>query len=71
MKQTINHRWELAGLIAGIERDIEGFVENKVHMGPVQSEYRRLAREVGSRAALQQLGIDIQIRLDPPAARQG
>lgn len=61
MKQAINHRWELAGFVAGLEHGVDGFVDNKVNMGPVQSEYRRLSREIGSRAALDRLGIDLGI----------
>lgn len=59
LKRSINARWEAAGFVAGIERDVERFVENKVFQGPVQQEYRRLAREIGGRAALERLGIDI------------
>jgi len=62
MKRSVNARWELAGLVAGIERDVSGFVENKVHQGPFQIEYRRLARELGVRAALEKLGIDLGLR---------
>jgi enoyl-CoA hydratase/carnithine racemase len=67
IKRSINARWELAGFVAGIERDVDAFVENKVFQGPVQAEYRRLAREIGGRAALERLGIDLGIR-DPDAA---
>ncbi len=59
MKRSINVRWELAGIVAGVEDGIRGFVENKVQMGPVQAEFRRLSREIGSGAALRQLGIDL------------
>lgn len=59
IKRSVNDRWELAGFVTGIERDVERFVENKVFQGPVQAEYRRLAREIGGRAALERLGIDI------------
>jgi enoyl-CoA hydratase len=59
MKRSINARWEAAGFVAGVERDVETFVDNKVFQGPVQKEYRRLARELGGRAALERLGIDI------------
>lgn len=38
----------------------------KVFQGPVQIEFRRLARELGTRAALERLGIDIGLR-DPDA----
>ena len=47
MKRSVNRRWELAGLVEGINEDVAGFVEDKVNMGPVQAEFRRLAREVG------------------------
>jgi enoyl-CoA hydratase/carnithine racemase len=67
IKRSVNSRWEQAGLVAGIERDIDAFVENKVFQGPVQAEYRRLAREIGGRAALERLGIDLGIG-DPDAA---
>jgi enoyl-CoA hydratase len=65
MKRSVNARWELGGLVAGIERDVEGFVDNKVHQGPFQIEYRRLARELGVRAALEKLGIDLGLRDTP------
>lgn len=66
VKRSVNARWELAGFVTGIERDVEAFVENKVFQGPVQVEFRRLARELGTRAALERLGIDIGLR-DPDA----
>jgi enoyl-CoA hydratase len=59
IKRSINARWEAAGFVTGIERDVEAFVDNKVSQGPVQKEYRRLAREVGGRTALERLGIDL------------
>jgi enoyl-CoA hydratase/carnithine racemase len=59
IKRSVNARWELAGFVTGIERDVEAFVENKVFQGRVQAEYRRLAREIGGRAALERLGIDL------------
>ena len=62
LKRSINTRWEQAGFVAGVERDIDGFVHNKVHQGPFQVEYRRLAREIGVRAALERLGIDLGLR---------
>ena len=57
MKQTANRRWELAGFLTGVEAGIEAFVEDKMHMGPFQAEYRRLSRDVGASAARQQLGL--------------
>ena len=51
-----NHRWrELAGLVEGINEDVAGFVEDKVNMGPVQAEFRRLAREVGVGEAVRRM----------------
>jgi enoyl-CoA hydratase len=64
VKRSVNARWEQAGIVGGITRDVEGFVENKVHQGPFQVEYRRLAREIGVRAAMERLGIDLGLR-DP------
>jgi enoyl-CoA hydratase len=64
LKRSINARWEQAGFVAGVERDVDGFVHNKVHQGPFQVEYRRLAHEIGVRAALEQLGIDLGLRED-------
>ena len=62
LKRSINARWEQAGFVAGVENDIRGFVQNKVQQGPFQVEYRRLAREIGVRAALERLGIDLGLR---------
>jgi enoyl-CoA hydratase/carnithine racemase len=62
IKRSINARWESAGIVAGVERDIDGFVHNKVYQGPFQVEYRRLAREIGVRAAMERLGIDLGLR---------
>lgn len=67
LKRSINARWEQAGFVAGVERDVAGFVHNKVHQGPFQVEYRRLAREIGVRAALERLGIDLGLREDREA----
>jgi enoyl-CoA hydratase len=58
MKRSVNRRWELAGLRTGIEDDVEAFVEDKLHMGPYQAEYRRLSREIGPRAARERLDRD-------------
>lgn len=58
MKQSVNRRWELAGFRTGLEADIKAFVDDKVHMGPFQAEYRRISREFGPRAAREQMGIE-------------
>ena len=55
MKRSVNRRWELAGLVEGINEDVAGFVEDKVNMGPVQAEFRRLAREVGVGEAVRRM----------------
>ena len=62
MKRSVNHRWEMAGMVAGIEQDIEAFVEDKVRMGPFQKEFRRLLLEVGGDAPMEQMGIDLNVR---------
>ena len=68
MKRSINYRWEVSGLVAAVQRDVGGFVDNKVSMGPVQAEYRKLSREIGMRAALERLGIDLAPWRPPDAA---
>lgn len=55
MKRSVNRRWEHAGLVEGINEDVAGFVEDKVNMGPVQTEFRRLAREVGVGEAVRRI----------------
>lgn len=57
MKQSVNRRWELAGLRTGIEHDIDAFVDDKVHMGPFQAQYRRLSRELGPSVARERMGL--------------
>ena len=57
MKRSIIRRWERAGLVEGVEEDVAGFVEDKVHMGPTQKEFRRLARELGVGEAVKRLGL--------------
>jgi enoyl-CoA hydratase/carnithine racemase len=57
MKRSINRRWELAGFRTGIEEDVRRFVTDKVHMGPFQTEYRRLTQEFGPRVARERLGM--------------
>ena len=62
MKRSVNRRWESAGMVAGIEQDIEAFVEDKVRMGPFQKEFRRLLLEVGGDAPMEQMGINLNVR---------
>jgi enoyl-CoA hydratase len=69
MKRSINYRWEVAGLAMAIGRDLDGFVQNKLAMGPVQTEFRKLSREIGSRAAIERLGIDLDSWTPPDAAK--
>ncbi|MGH8428839.1 MAG: hypothetical protein ACREUF_00390, partial [Solimonas sp.] len=57
MKRSVNRRWELAGLVAGIEEDVAGFVADKANMGPTQRAFRQLSREVGFKEAMVRLGI--------------
>lgn len=59
MKRSVNRRWELAGLVAGIEEDVVGFVDDKANMGPAQKAFRQLSREVGFKEAMVRLGIDL------------
>lgn len=62
MKRSVNRRWESAGMVAGIEQDVEAFVEDKIRMGPFQKEFRRLLREVGGDEPMEKLGINLNVR---------
>lgn len=62
MKRSVNWRWEAAGVVAGVEQDIANFVDDKIHMGPTQKEFRRLAMEVGGDAPMEQLGINLNVK---------
>lgn len=62
MKRSVNCRWELAGMVSGVEEDVDQFVRDKMNMGPRQQEFRRLLLEVGVKEAIARLGIDLGLR---------
>ena len=62
LKRSVNRRWELAGMVAGIEEDVEQFVRDKIDMGPIQREFRRLARDHGVAEAISRMGIELGLR---------
>lgn len=62
MKRSVNRRWELAGVITGVEDDVDNFVRDKLSMGQTQQEFRKLVVEYGVEEAIVRLGIDLGLR---------
>lgn len=62
MKRSVNRRWELAGLITGVEEDVEQFVRDKLNMGADQRRFRELLAEHGMEEAIRRLELDLGLR---------
>ncbi|MCL4697647.1 MAG: enoyl-CoA hydratase/isomerase family protein, partial [Burkholderiaceae bacterium] len=62
MKRSVNRRWELAGVVSGVQHDLSRFVDDKAAMSDFQRRVRERLLGAGGEAALDELGIDLQLR---------
>lgn len=59
MKRSVNHRWELAGVLSSIEADMQAFIKDKLPQSDFLKRYSSLAREKGGGLAAQEMGVSL------------
>lgn len=62
MKQSVNRRWELSGLVEEIEHQLQVGINNKIAPGEFQIRFRELVAAHGVEHAIDELGIELGLR---------